>query len=111
MNHLESRFQADVVKYLKSKNLTFFSVQNEAGRSALHTARMKAMGLRNGVSDLVVLFKGQVLFLELKTEIGKQSQSQRVFESEVKNLGFDYLVCRNMEEIEKCILFYIDECK
>jgi hypothetical protein len=64
------------------------------------------MGLKSGVSDLVVLFKGQVLFLELKIENGKQSNNQKSFEAEVKNLGFEYVICRSVADVEKAISYY-----
>lgn len=97
----EARFQAEVVQYLQSKKIFFFSVPNEAAGkdAAIRMSRLKAMGLRSGVSDLVVLMPGRVVFLELKTATGKQSDSQILFQKKVESLGFQYSVCRNLEEV------------
>ena len=36
-------------------------------------------GLLSGVSDLIVVLEGKVLFVEVKNEKGKQSQKQKYF--------------------------------
>lgn len=109
MNHLESKLQSEIVKYLRQKDICFFCVPNEAGKSALHTARLKAMGLKAGVSDLILLFKKKtVVFCEIKTEIGKQSPSQKGFEAEVLNLGFEYIIVRSVEDIQKAVEYYVN---
>lgn len=54
-------------------------------------------GLLSGVSDLIVVMKNRVIFVEVKNEIGKQSPKQKTFEEQVKKLGFEYFLVRNKE--------------
>jgi len=61
------------------------------------------MGVRSGVSDLIVLLKEKVLFIELKNEVGKQRESQKDFEAVVQKLGFDYYLIRTLEEFKTII--------
>lgn len=56
------------------------------------------MGMRNGVSDLIVLLPKRVVFVELKSEIGKQREKQKEFQNIVEGLGFEYYVIRSIEE-------------
>jgi alkylation response protein AidB-like acyl-CoA dehydrogenase len=107
----ENRFQAEVVQYLQSIGLFFFSVPNEAGGKGamIRMARLKAMGLRSGVADLVVLIpRGKAVFLELKTDKGKQSEAQVRFQEKVESLGFSYFLCRNLKEVVDTFSIYAD---
>lgn len=101
----EAKIQADIVQYLQTRGVYFFSVPNEAaGRdAAIRMARLKAMGLRSGVSDMVLIFPGQVVFVEVKDEKGKQSDAQRRFQDKVNELGFDYYLVRSVEDVEKVV--------
>jgi len=69
-----------------------FSVPNEG------KAQNFKIGLLAGVSDLVILHGSKVIFMELKTEIGVQSEKQKMFEKDVKNLGFSYYLVRSFDE-------------
>lgn len=117
---VESDLQVQVVDYLKVLGLRcsilFFSVPNEAlgkvkSRAGLwRMARLKRMGLRPGASDLVLVYRGRVLFIELKTPTGNQSVHQMEFEAESKLVGAKYFVARTFDEAQKIILDFIDLC-
>lgn len=64
---------------------------------------LKATGLLSGVSDLIVVLPNRVLFLELKTETGQQSDSQVEFECAISELGFEYYVIRSIDEFKNMI--------
>lgn len=109
----ENKIQAEIVqwftknyclKHHKNRAL-IFSVPNELGKeNAIRTLQAKATGLLSGVSDLIIITpKRKVLFIELKTEIGKQSQSQKEFELRVNALGFQYHVIRSLEQFKNLI--------
>lgn len=105
---LEARIQADIVKYLsvlrKNGQIEFFSVPNEAAGNAVRQGQMIAMGLRPGVSDLVVLSAGgRTIFLEVKNETGVQRDVQKKFQQTVEKLGFKYFIVRSVEDVKKII--------
>ena len=105
---LESAIQIQIVNYLHYKNIYFFTVPNEAaggGRGAMIRMRkLKKMGLRSGVADLVLLLKGgKTVFLEVKTDKGRQSENQKEFEKEIKKLDFDYYIVRSVEDVEEIL--------
>lgn len=64
---------------------------------------LKAKGMRKGISDLTVIGNGKIVFLELKTKTGKQSDAQKIFEQRVQLNGFDYLLARSSEGVEATI--------
>lgn len=71
-----------------------FHVQNKA-RNRIEGAKFKAMGVVAGVSDLILIGNGRVVFVELKTGSGSQSADQREFERKVQARGHMYVVIRD----------------
>jgi hypothetical protein len=101
MKDPEGKLQAEIIQYLQSKKIYAFSVPNEAkGRSVVAQMQLIAMGLKSGVSDLVVVLPGKVVFIEVKTPDGKQSPQQVKFEQRVKALGHDYHVVRSVDDVK-----------
>lgn len=84
------------LKKHKPQNV-IFSVPNES-KNAKEQMYKKAIGLMSGVSDLIVIRENEVLFIEVKTPKGKQSDKQKTFESKVSSLGFRYVVVRSLDE-------------
>jgi len=80
--------------------MLFFSVPNDA-KDVKEMMRKKATGLRAGVSDCIMVLPNKVVFCEFKTPTGRQSPEQKAFELSVKNLGFDYLLFRSLEQFQE----------
>lgn len=107
----EHRLQVAIVQYMRlrqyqNKDFIYFAVPNGGWRNPTVAAKLKAEGVRAGVSDLIIIKQGKVFFVELKTPTGKQSDSQKIFEQEVKKQGFDYLIWRSVDD---CIDFFVDK--
>lgn len=60
--------------------------------------KWQAVGMRKGCSDLIIVLKGKVIFVELKTPQNKQSYEQVGFQRSVENLGYEYYVVRSLDE-------------
>ena len=107
----ESKIQQEIVIWYNnnyclknhSPQHTIFSVPNES-KSKKETLQKMAIGMRAGVSDLIILQPNKTIFVEVKTEIGKQSPKQKEFENIVKNLGFEYYLVRSLEEFKKIFI-------
>ena len=104
----ESKIQQEIVMYfnntygLKHHNpkCLIFSVPNE-GKNAKEQMYKKMLGLKSGVSDLIVLMPNRCMFIECKDDVGKQSDNQKHFESDVLALGFEYYIVRSLDEFIK----------
>jgi len=107
MNHHEQTLQASIFSALCKAGYYAFMVPNDAaGKSSIQRMmRLKAMGLRPGVSDLVVLLPGVTVFLEVKTPKGKQSPAQELFQAKAETLGHQYHIVRCPEDA----LFLLDK--
>jgi hypothetical protein len=109
MKKLENKIQQEIVIWFKnnhclkthSPRCCIFSVPNEM------QMRFKMTGLLSGASDLVVLLPERCIFVEVKTEIGRQSEKQKEFEQIVTDLGFEYILVRNLEQFQA----YVNKAK
>lgn len=65
-------------------------------------ATLKKLGLRAGVSDLVVMTEKHALYIEMKTLKGKQSEVQKTFEKNITKFSYNkYFVAHgHMEAID-----------
>ena len=99
-NNDEDKIQAHIVKWLQEKGIEFFAVINQAaGRSAIQQMQMITLGLKSGVSDLVLILSDQTIYCEVKAENGKQSDKQVQFQNRVEKLGHKYIVVKSVEDL------------
>ena len=104
---MEDRIQAEIVKYLRGKEIFTHSVPNEgAGKAnAVRTAQLVTMGLFSGVGDLVVWWNTaggvRIGYLEVKTATGRQSDRQRHFQDLCESHGIPYRVVRSVEDVRE----------
>ena len=83
--HLEDDLQAALIEHIKlrgRRGLIYFHPANGGKRNALEAARLKRMGVRAGVADLILLRNGHSYALELKAKGGRPTESQMEFMSD-----------------------------
>ena len=81
MKRAESVLQAALIEHLRLRavpGLVYFAVPNNP-RNRVAGGILKKMGMTAGVSDLILLHGGQAYALELKTDKGRLTDSQRAF--------------------------------
>ena len=104
----ENIIQATCVEWFKNNyclkhhnpRYDIFSVPNEATWS---NNNFKALGVRKGVSDLVVVLSNKVLFIEMKDGKNTQSKEQIDFEEVVTKLNHSYYLCYTLEQFQQII--------
>ena len=92
----------------------YFHVVNENMLPVQGRVKAKKKGMKNGVSDILILLKrGQYsgLIIELKrkskSKSSKVSEHQSNFLFEVSEQGFYCAVCYGFEEAQKCVKKYL----
>ena len=103
----ENKIQQEIIIWFRNnfclKNndprSAIFSVPNDS-KDAKEQMRKIATGLMAGVSDLICIHKGKVLFIECKDEKGRQSDKQKDFQSIVESQGFEYYLVRSLENFK-----------
>ena len=114
MRHKEESLQAACVKWFDLQypklRLRLHHSPNGGKRNLIEAARFKAMGVRAGFPDLILLVpKGQCPFLgiELKASKGRQSEAQKAYQEEFERMGAKYVVIRSVEEFIQVVNDYI----
>lgn len=107
-NQPEQAIQRAVVQYLgimeNLGELTFFHVPNGGLRPKAEGGKLKGLGVRAGVSDLVLMFPGgRTAFIELKAPGGRLSAAQKEFRNTAEFFGFPFAVCEDLTAVEKFI--------
>lgn len=93
-----------------SPRLMMVGIQNEILSSVwkyipkkvamIMSSQFKSMGQKVGVSDSLVYFPNKIVHVEFKSDNGTQSEDQKEFEKQVSDLGFEYHICRSLEEFK-----------
>jgi hypothetical protein len=55
----------------------------------------------NGFPDLTIFKDGQTIFIEFKTQIGKQSKLQEYQQQLIEAQGFKYYLVRSLEDLKQ----------
>lgn len=86
---------------LAAPGLLFFHPANGGARSKAEGAIFKAMGVRKGVPDLVILLPNAgVGFIELKAGKGVLSPAQKQWRDDLRARGYAWAEARSLEEVE-----------
>ena len=111
----EHRLQVQCVKWFRYMHSDLapllFAIPNGGARKEVTGAKLKAEGVVAGVADLCLAVPrdGGVLFVELKTPTGRQSQTQVLWQATVEAAGNTYVVVRSVEEFMQCITEYLKQ--
>lgn len=106
--YTENKLQQDCVIWfnntfcLKHNNprSIIFAVPNGGTRNVREALTLKLTGLLPGVSDLIIIHKGKVIFVEVKLPNNKQQPNQIEFQQRVTEQGFKYFVVHSLEDFK-----------
>lgn len=84
----------------------FFHVSNGGARRRIEAAILSGLGVRPGVSDLVLYWRRPeggmtVAGVEVKTEEGETTKTQDLFRDRLVHLGGVYVVVRGVDELQR----------
>ena len=111
--HSEARIQQSIFMWYNNHyclahhipRCMIFAIPNEGNWM------LQQVGLVAGASDLVLFHRTEdtlgatprVIFMEVKTPVGKQSSKQAKFEAHVRAMGMEYCIVRSREEAEAVV--------
>jgi len=81
---------------------TLFHVNGKA-KNAIEGSKFKAIGVVKGISDFILILPQETVYIELKTNIGKQSSDQKLFQAQVEDSCQRYFLVRSFEEFKSLI--------
>lgn len=104
----EKDLQILVCNYLALRKdvLVHFMVPNGVKLSggASYYNSLVRQGFKTGVSDLIIVLKNKILFLELKVGANKQSENQVIFQKIINKCDVgDYHIIRSLGDLEELL--------
>jgi len=100
----ESVIQRGILDYLELLSRTIPVYYFRAGAGAMKTAQGRFFKTgRPGLPDIVCCHMGKIIGLEVKTKTGRQSQSQKKAEQEIKAAGGEYHVVRSVADVKEIL--------
>ena len=104
MSYSEDSLQMYAAKRLHDacRKTVWFHIPNGGKRDKVTAARLKQMGVRPGVADIIILTSTSLpVAVELKIpKGGRQSDSQKGFQAVWEAAGGIYLIVRTPEEVD-----------
>jgi hypothetical protein len=106
--HYEDQLQIAVANYLAvvlPQSVFWFHPPNGGSRNAREGAKLKKMGTKAGVPDLVFVYAGAAYFIELKapahgtSRAGTLSREQKEIHPQIIAAGSPVVVCRSVAEV------------
>ena len=101
----ESALHQSLVQWLNlslPREAFFFHPMNNP-RSAIQGAHFKKLGMRAGIPDLVVLYGGKFVALEVKSERGRLSSEQKQVHAAIKNAGCEVFTVHSLMEAQMAL--------
>ena len=63
------------------------------------TYHLQGVGCRKGFPDLTAMKDGKTIYIEVKTETGKQSDYQKEFQKVCESHGCRYILARSVDDV------------
>ena len=99
--YTEHNLQCDIINYLRKNKVFVFAIPNGGVRDKKTGSELKKEGALSGVSDLLIIGRARVYFIELKKQKGAQSETQKYFNKCIKELNQVYCIWRSVEDAVK----------
>lgn len=65
----------------------------------------QGLGSYKGISDLIAIRDGRTVFIEVKTQTGRQSDYQKEFQRVCQAHGVRYILARSVNDVEELLNF------
>ena len=112
--YIEDTLQKSCVQWFDLQYRHFswalFHVPNGGQRNRVEAAKFKAMGVRPGVPDLLLILPRHgysYLAMELKVGKNTQTDSQKTYQSKMSENGGKYIVIRSIDEFIDAVNGYL----
>lgn len=106
MNRPEEALHRAVALYLDlalGDGATWFHPANGGGRSRAEAGVLKALGVKSGVPDVMIVCAGRVFGIELKTNKGRLSPAQTERHAILRDAGCPVEIARSVDDVDACL--------
>jgi hypothetical protein len=103
----ENQIQRAIAKYLDTVlpvDAFWTAINPMPGKSIVAAANSKAMGMKAGVPDILIVFRSDSIWIEVKKEGGYLSKTQKLVHSDIQDAGGRVYTCRSIEDMEEILI-------
>ena len=104
--HLEDDLQKKACGFLRwalPDDACWWHVPNGGKRHTLEAQRMTALGVRAGIPDIHIVYRGRLHCIELKAPDGQLSAVQVQMIEKLLKCGVPVVVCRSEDAVEQAL--------
>lgn len=95
---------ADFLDAVLPRSSVWWHTPNSIWTTVKQAGVHKAMGVKAGVADCIIVWNGRVYAIELKAGRGEQSAAQDYWSNDFHFAGGKYAVCRSLEDVADQLL-------
>tara|TARA_R110000744_G_scaffold61057_1_gene126345 strand:- start:430 stop:774 length:345 start_codon:yes stop_codon:yes gene_type:complete len=108
MNDVEHQIQKAIAQYLNLLGLCWWAVPNGGRRNIGTAKKLKAEGVKSGIPDITLIYKGKYYGIEVKkpkteTPKGSLSSNQKARIAEIERSGGVVGVAYSVVDVEKLL--------
>ena len=106
-NPTENQIQRSITKYLNivlPSHVFWTAINPIPGKTVIAAANSKAMGMKAGVPDIVIIAGGDAIWIEVKKEGGYLSKVQKAIHADIQNAGGRVYTARSTDDIAEILL-------
>lgn len=98
----ERVIESEILSWLASQDILAFKIKTTASYDPKTGAYWKTSKYyKKGTADILGIYKGRPLAIEVKTKTGRLSPHQKIFLQEWKNYGGISIVARSIEDVDR----------
>ena len=79
--------------------LRFLHIPNGGSRNAAEAGKLKAMGVKAGAADIMVLGFHPFIWIEMKSRTGRLRPEQKEWRDWCRSIGAPWFLCRSVEDV------------
>lgn len=98
----EESIQRSIASYLDvalPAGCWYTAINPIPGKTKIAAARSKAMGMKAGVPDLLIIWHGKPIFIEVKKEGGYLSKVQKEIHDHIRAAGAEVYTGRSIDDV------------
>lgn len=110
MRRPEQALQRAVIQYLDAvlpQDAWAFHVPNGGGRTKIEGAIFKAMGVRAGIPDLCIVYRGKAHWIEMKAGKGKATDTQIAAHMRLAECGCPVAIARSLDDVIEALRLFV----